>query len=252
MRQWEEIFYRNNDWAEKLLAEFGQLQLLIDAFRHIDKLPTEVQTDLRSALGITADKESVLLKGEQLRDQWLVAGVRLYEEDRLWVRRVWLIGKNSRRVAMLLDFSHGRRQFEQAFLAGSCFAMSVAFYPGNNPVRALIIDKPEAIDGYFPAPIPLQDSLQQLTAQLAKNPWQDIRYLMLGNCVPLRKDEQWILLTDEQTQVELDIHGEDAWQLLAETGGEPLQGFGEWHGNKLRLLGAWRERWIWNEGSYRL
>jgi len=252
MRQWEQIFYRSSDWAEKMLAEFGQLQLLIDAVRQIDKLPADVQTDLRSALGITVDKEWVLHHGERLRDDWLIAGIRIYEEDRLWVRRVWLIGKTSQRVAMLLDFSHGTRQFEPVFLSGTCSVMSLAFYPGNNPLRALVVDKPAATVSHFPAPCTPRQSLQQLTDQQAKNPWQDIRHIMPGNCLPVWKDEQWVLLADQQVQFELDIHNEDAWQLLAESGGQPLQCFGEWQNNRLRLLGAWRERWIWSEGSYRL
>lgn len=252
LRQWEHIFYHSDDWAEKMLAEFGQLQLLIDAVRQLDKLPADVQADLRSALGISIEKEWVLHHGEQLRDDWLVAGIRVYEEDRLWIRRVWLIGKTSKRVAMLLDFSHGTRQFEPVFLAGHSITMSLAFYPGNKPVRALVVDKPNATSTYFPAPFTLQQSLQQLTDQQASNPWQDIRHMMLGNCLPIWKNEQWILLADQQTQFELEIHSEDAWQLFAESGGQPLQCFGEWQHNRLRLLGAWREHWIWNEGSYRL
>ena len=58
----------------------------------------------------------MLATGERLNDLWLVLGVSYAEENKLWRRRVWLRGQNSGRTALLLDFSHGGKHFEQSFV----------------------------------------------------------------------------------------------------------------------------------------
>ena len=107
LRNLQGVTFSGEDWPGVVLAQFGQLQLLIDAFRHLDALSPEEQADIRAALGLSPDKDEVLATGERLNDLWLVLGVSYAEENKLWRRRVWLRGQNSGRTALLLDFSHG-------------------------------------------------------------------------------------------------------------------------------------------------
>ncbi|MFQ8889796.1 MAG: hypothetical protein ACLR7Z_17065 [Bilophila wadsworthia] len=116
LRNLQGVTSSGEDWPGVVLAQFGQLQLLIDAFRHLDALSPEEQADVRAALGLSPDKDEVLATGERLSDLWLVLGVGYAEENRLWRRRVWLRGQNSGRTALLLDFSHGGKHFEQSFV----------------------------------------------------------------------------------------------------------------------------------------
>ena len=93
LRNLQGVTSSGEDWPGVVLAQFGQLQLLIDAFRHLDALSPEEQADVRAALGLSPDKDEVLATGERLSDLWLVLGVGYAEENRLWRRRVWLRGQ---------------------------------------------------------------------------------------------------------------------------------------------------------------
>ena len=112
LRSLQGVTSSGEDWPGVVLAQFGQLQLLIDAFRHLDALSPEEQADVRAALGLSPDKDEVLATGERLSDLWLVLGVGYAEENRLWRRRVWLRGQNSGRTAGFL----ARRQALRAKL----------------------------------------------------------------------------------------------------------------------------------------
>lgn len=96
LRNLQGVTSSGEDWPGVVLAQFGQLQLLIDAFRHLDALSPEEQADVRAALGLSPDKDEVLATGERLSDLWLVLGVGYAEENRLWRRRVWLRGAKQR------------------------------------------------------------------------------------------------------------------------------------------------------------
>lgn len=237
---------RGEDWPPRVLAGLGQLHLLIEAFRRLESLPAQVQADLRAALGLTVEREAVLAAGERLADDWLVLGQAIEEEDRLWLRRVWLQGRASGRRAMLLDYAHGTRRFEQAYVTGAGLAMTLAFFPGNGPLRALAAGEGRAV---APAPLPpavtLDEALDALSRAVAANPWQSPQPLLLGDGVPRRDPLGWCLQAARRC-LRLRVGDEPAWQLLALAGGVPLTVFGEWDGEALRPLTAWQGGLAWS------
>jgi len=123
----------------------GRVQLLIDALNRYEELPEGLRAEVRSACGWPLDREAVLASGERVSDTWFVQGQSFEEVERLWERRVWLQGRESMRQALLLDFSHGQRRYEQGFVTGSCFKAPLAFFPGQRPLRALLADAPQAL-----------------------------------------------------------------------------------------------------------
>lgn len=249
LRQLEHRVGADEQWPAQILAAFGQLQLLIDGFQRLDSLPESVQADLRTALGLSPDKDAVLATGETLSDTWLVLGQRIDEEDRLWVRRAWLVGQASGRRAMLLDFSHGVRRFDLSLLTGTCLKMTLAFYPGAVPLRALVADTPELLPTDFsPATSPPSQALADLAAAVAANPWQWPLPMVIDEVVPLSSDQGWQLVTADQQALPLRMTGQDAWPLVAEAGGAPVTIFGEWDGETLRPLSAWNPGLVWQEG----
>ncbi|MCC6075895.1 SWIM zinc finger domain-containing protein [Pseudomonas sp. GCM10022188] len=239
------------DWPLRLLGAFGRLQLMIDGFRRFDSLPPDARADLSQALGLPLSKDEVLGQGELCRDEWQVLGQRVEEEERLWLRRVWLLGLNTGRVALVQDFAHGSQRFEQVFLTGSVIAAELAFYPGAHPQRALLTNSPELRERAIEAPpSPVRVALAELAAALAANPWQPLRPLRVDDGVPERTpDHGWVLRVpgqDADGAMPLRLDERDGWVLCALAGGRPLRLFGEWHlgvdGCHLRPLTAWQER----------
>ena len=117
---------RGEQWPARVLGGLGQLQILIDAFRRLESLPASVQADVRTALGITVDRDTVLKSGERIADDWLVLGQCVEEESRLWSRRVWLRGGQSGRMALLLDHAHGIRRFNQNYVTSVCVGLTLS------------------------------------------------------------------------------------------------------------------------------
>lgn len=258
---------RDESWPGIVLGGLGQLRVLIDAFRRLDSLPPAMQQDVRAALGLSIDRDSVLASGERLRDDWRVLGQAIDEDGNLWSRRVWLHGRQSRRTALLLDFAHGNRRFEQNYLTASSLHGELAFFPGNLPLRALNTGDTQLLPASpetkadstvnpkngpnltVVAPLPtgqLDTALEALAQAVAANPWQS-PHPMLVDGVPGMGDRSWLLHCPERRCLVLHLRDEDGWKLLAASGGAPLTVFGEWNGEVLRPLAAWQEKLLWQE-----
>jgi len=237
---------RSEDWAARVLGELGRLQLLGEAFKRIETLPETIQADIKAALGLPADRDAVLATATRLEDEWLVLGQSCAEDERLWVRRVWLHGQHSGRDALLLDYAHGSQRFEQGFVSGSCIVATLAFFPGNAPLRALLAGNVRSLTAVLPAAVSLASALEDVAAGVAANPWQSPRPLLCSDGIPDRRDGVWLLRVGGHS-LNLRVRDEDGWQLLANAGGQPLTLFGEWDGRYLRPLSAWNDSLVWTE-----
>ncbi|HEX8007099.1 MAG TPA: SWIM zinc finger family protein, partial [Trebonia sp.] len=89
-------------WEERLLTEFAMLHLLTTAAAA--DLPDDLAAVARVRVGQVIPTEQVLAT-PPVRDVWQVIGLRDSHEDRLSVRRVWLLGKETGREALLLSFA---------------------------------------------------------------------------------------------------------------------------------------------------
>lgn len=226
-------------WPAVVLGRMGELQLLVEAFFRREQLSSAEQADVRSALGYLPDKNSVLGGDDSVQDVWSVIGVSVAEEDRLWRRRVWLYGRTSGRTALILDFAHGSRTFEPVFLPGDTVRMTLAFYPGASPLRAVIADAPvsETVSGPLPS-FTLSEALAGMARRVAANPWQSPLPLFFGGARLVRRNDTWLLLAEEGGTLPLIMDDGEAWKLLARSGGRPLVVCGEWDGNALLPVGA--------------
>ena len=229
---------QGEDWPAVVLAKLGEIQLLGDAFSRRESLSLAEQADVRSALGYLPDKDSVLADGDRVSDVWSVIGVSEAEEERLWRRRVWLYGRGSGRTALILDFSHGSRFFEPVFLPGDDMRMTLVFYAGASPLRAVVADAPvaEKVAGSLPVRT-LNEALVDMAKRLAVSPWQMPQPLFFGDVRLVRGEKAWIL-SDGKHGIPLTMDDAEAWKLLARSGGRALVVCGEWDGRSLLLAGA--------------
>lgn len=134
---------QGTDWPERLLAQLGSLQLLVDALQRIETLPEALQANVRQAAGWPIDKETVLAEGEAVSDVWLVCGVMTLEREstatqRLTERRTWFHSPRQQRHALVLDFAFAGQGFAQSWHTGQQVAATLRFYPGTASTRALV------------------------------------------------------------------------------------------------------------------
>lgn len=242
-------------WPRDLLAHLGHWQLLVDAVQRREALSAPVKADVMAALGWSPDKAEVQALAEPLADEWHVAGLRMVErEGRLTERRVWLQGLQSGRAALVLDYSQGGRGFETAWLPGRVYRCALHFYPGRAPLRALLagsnagalVEQGARALTAAVAARPLDD----LARRVAANPLQAAQPLWCDGAGLQHAEGQWWAVWPgvdggAPGQVPALIADDEAWHLLALTGGAPMLLFGEWepwrgHVGCWRLLGAWQ------------
>src|SRR5262249_43439472 len=89
-----ELAVSGENWQSRLLAAMARLQLLIDAYRRIEKLPAPLAAEVRTQVGWTQAHET-LLERSGVRDRWHVLGHRQSQDERLRVQYTWLAGLES-------------------------------------------------------------------------------------------------------------------------------------------------------------
>src|SRR5215212_2510980 len=236
----------SSDWPEKLLDGLGRLALLSEAFRHLDALDELLAETVKAEVGIPLSQEEVLECGEKVDDRWIVLGQRTEDEGRLKVRRTWLLGDETRRYAMILQFAASGTPFTEGFVSGTVVEGELAFYPGAYPLRAVVrsrtgkATRAEELPGHGT----LEAFLDHTSTVSSSQPWLERLPVTLEAVVPLLDGGRW-LVRDRGGEA-LPLSGGDHWSLLSLSGGHPVDLAAEWDGEMLLPLG------VVAEGTYRM
>ncbi|HEY0685305.1 MAG TPA: SWIM zinc finger family protein [Steroidobacter sp.] len=89
-----DIAMASDQWQDELLAGLARLQLLIDGYRGIDRLPPELAAEVRSIVGWTQEQDALRSRAGT-RDRWQVIARRQTEDDALKTQFSWLEGSLS-------------------------------------------------------------------------------------------------------------------------------------------------------------
>ncbi len=123
-------------WLDDTLAEYGLLHLMSRAWTVAD-LPDDLRATVRSHIGFTVPKESVLAT-PPVADTWAVVGMRDSDEEQVSTRRVWLYGTTTGRYALVLFFAPRGVPLDASLVPGSGVTADLHFYPGAPALRALV------------------------------------------------------------------------------------------------------------------
>lgn len=220
------------NWHERVLAELGEIYLLLRAFQRMETLPEPLQDDLLALTGVNFKKEEIL-NLPAVADHWLVAGQTEEAEDgNLLARRTWLIGEKTGKLALLLDFSWGGQGFETTFKLGTVLQAEVVFYPSAYPQRAILkkFEYSEAaflLRNGFPSLVVFADAY---AGALAENPWLGRFPAFLEGVVPVFHQKKFVLVDTERKQLPLTVSDDIGWKLVAIGCGRPIGVFGTWDG----------------------
>ncbi len=239
IRQAGELISSGEGWQARTLDHLGRLHLLLTAAEKLETLPDDLAMDVRTALGYTQSKEETLVR-LGVADRWAVIGQMLIEEDRLRTRRTWLIGRETGRRALVLDFAAGNQPITAFAPPGSAFDGELAFYPGRLELRALVkaMGNAGATSGEWgdAADATIETGLARYAAALALNPWLPRWPMLLEDVTPVAANaaSNACTLVDREKRA-LPISPTYArsiaiWQLVAISGGLPIRVSGEWDG----------------------
>jgi hypothetical protein len=224
-------------WPERTLAEIGDLHLLIEGWRRVDRLPDPLAAQLRTQIGFTTTRGDVLAT-PPLRDTWDVVATIVIENPDLTSRRLWLRGETVGGWALLLDHVPAGGRFEVAAEVGSSFEADVHRYPGAGSARSLVgarHGEPVPMSSYEGSSV--ADALAGHALAVASNPWTSLSPIALEAVVPV-DGEPWIVVDEAGDALPLAA---PSWSLLAVSGGNPVGVIGEWTGTTLTPLSCWAD-----------
>lgn len=227
------------DWADVLLTEAGRWQLAVEAWRSRADLDPDLLADLRVFLGWHRRGDEVA-GFPKVADQWVVAGVRQDELDRIVSQRTWLYGETTRRWVLLLDFAAAGGTLRTAQTVGSVVDDAVTVYPGADPPRAVLSEQVEVVaTGALPATTSIGEAIDQLATWLGANPWRERLPVALADVIAVadrdRDRDRWWLQDPAGDRLPLSRLVEP-WMLLALTGGHPATVVAEWEAGSLHPL----------------
>ncbi|MBI3230628.1 MAG: SWIM zinc finger family protein [Burkholderiales bacterium] len=233
-------------WQQEVLAELGNLYLLLQAYTRIEQLAPDVQQDVRSAIGWTID-QAALLQEKGQSDIWHVLAVQQEQEDKLQVRRTWLQGHRSGTLALLLEFSAtaSRVPLSLPLLVGQSMQAEAVFFPGSVAQRALLKGETSVATqayAFRPESDGINAALTQVGAQWSANPWLERSGMVLQNVFLVERAQRWQLR--DQTGALLPLASRFArqiWPLQALAGGAAVTLFGEWQPDSFWPLSYWQD-----------
>lgn len=237
------------DWQSELLAGLARLQLLIDAYRKLERLPPALAAEVRTLVG-WSQLQDALLERQGVRARWQVLGHRQSANDQVRTQYTWLADVDSGRMALLLDFAVGNQPFPASFLTGQIAEAELVFFDGEPPLRALVKQRETsgAIRPALPKQVDVLGLQERYGALLVTNPWLETWPVVLGPVTPTIHGNQ-VKLVDSQGRHVLTRRGlKHAWHLEALTGGGPLTLFGLWNGQVLDPITAEHEGRLFSFG----
>ena len=232
VRELSELAVSGEQWQSQLLAGLARLQLLIDAYRGIERLPVNLAAEVRAQVGWTQAQET-LLERVGIRDHWHVLGHRQILEDKLRTQYTWLAGLDSGRIALILEFAVGNQPLPAGLRIGQVVDAELVYYDGTPPLRALIKQRIEGAPSrhVLPGPIDVGALQSRFATLLAENPLIERWPAILGPVRTSIEATQTRFVDLAGRAITASRHFRHAWLLDSLAGGGPLVVFGLWDGH---------------------
>jgi hypothetical protein len=234
-------------WDMRTVDLLGRLYLLLRAAERLDELPADLAVDVRTALGWTQAREDALAS-TGVADRWTAVGQVIEEEERFRAVRTWLVGRDTGRRALILEFAAGYQPLDRSLVAGSSFNGELAFYPSRQPLRALLKSRSESlpIDPSLArvADATIESGLLKYAEALASNPWTFRWPIVLADARPVLDGNRWFLVDAHDHGLPLRpafARSLQLWRLVSARAGSPMTVVVEWDGIAALPISAFTE-----------
>ena len=155
-----------------VLGELSTLHTLAVAGRRPAALDPDLAMSVRTVVGWTVAREEVLA-GTPVTDHWHVVARSDTEEQRITVRRTWLLGRRTGRWGLVLDFAAFGQTLSAEPAVGTVLHADLHHFPGRVPIRALVGVEHEPVqdDVEGPSPSTVAGTLADAGWAIAPEPW---------------------------------------------------------------------------------
>jgi hypothetical protein len=227
-----ELAVSGESWQPELLAGMARLQLLVDAYRRVDKLPAPLAAEVRTQVGWTQPQDA-LLERAGVRDRWHVLGHRQSADERLRTQYTWLVGIESGRYALILDFAVGNQPLPATLRIGQVIDAELVYFEGAPLLRALVKQRFDGMSPRhtLPSALDVAGLQREFTARLAENPLLERWPAVLGPVATSCNGAQMYFMDTSGRRVAAARSFRHGWLFDALAGGSGLSVFGQWNGH---------------------
>lgn len=223
---------------DRMLKQLAKIHLLVEGYKRIDTLPADTQGDIRTLIGWAQNQDELLLQAG-VKDKWFVLGQRVTEEEKLRLQATWLRGATTKRNALILQYAHASQVLDTSLIIGSVIEAELVFFASAYPLRALVKERGAIAFDTPNFATNVAQVIESYAAALALQPWLERFPAALQNVIPFRRGEQWFVRDAENHVLPLAQNFTKPWELVAVSGGQAVQLFGEWDGEFLLPLSVW-------------
>ncbi|MCM2389395.1 SWIM zinc finger family protein [Streptomyces albipurpureus] len=227
-------------WPVRLLEECSLVHLLDSAWMRIERLPEPLAMTVRTRVGLPSAAGS-----QSIRDRWLVLSQYDSAETKITTRRIWVYGRESEHMALLLSFGAAGRAPQLSLPVGTMVDAELTPHLGAGQLRA-------ELGAQFGIPVPMgspppggpvASALEAYGRALSADPWLDSWPATLAEVIPVPDGEGW-QLADAEGGAALPIASAalsraGLWRLASLSGGRPITVFGECGPAGVTPLAAW-------------
>ena len=135
LKEIQEIDFSSENWRSELTDKLGKLYLLIRAYRNLERLSDEWRDEIRSQVGYTQPKETVLAN-EPVADSWLVLHKRSQKINDINTDIYWFYGNRSGRFAKFLPVRIGYQTVSMRGNSVSIKVRATAVEPSSRRCRS--------------------------------------------------------------------------------------------------------------------
>ncbi len=242
IRQFSQLDRTDLEWSDRLRHDLALLYLFVINFKKLSSLTLPMQMTVLNWAGFNIKKKD-LNPAKGIHDTWYVLGVTKRREEQLQVRKCWMVGAQSHRFGVIIDFAFGRTRFELEYSFQHAYRGRLNYYPSSFPVRAALfsVEETKRRPITLPAFDRIEKFLDQFARALAKNPWITSFPCSLKDVILVVTQQKFSIVDQDNLQLAVVEDQASLWSLLAVSGGHPITVFGEWNGYHLKLMSYWQQ-----------
>jgi len=231
-------FFRDG-WQSDFIDQLLNIYLLVNAYKNRETLPDLLQQDVRTWIGFTQSQEE-LKQQTGVTDTWLVLSKQSSEDDNLTVERYWLHGVETGQYALILQFLFRGNGGEISLTPGMYVQAELVYYPSVSPLRAIIKRQistnpasPKKVYAHW------REVVENETRINVQLPFNFQRPYIIKRVTPVKYQNGWWLLDENNDLVQIKEGFQNIWKLLAISGGKPVDAAIVGKENQFEPIGVW-------------
>lgn len=231
----------NDGWQSGFIDKLLQLYLVAEGYNNIQNIDPDLQQDLRTVIGFNTNQEELRAQ-TGVRDTWLVIGKESRDEQQLTIEQNWLYGLETNSYALMLQFTVKGQIPPLNFSPGMYLDATLVYFPSALPYRAIVKDY-NIIRQIDNVNIKTFAGWQQVagyeTILNSRLPFRSEMPLVIASLTPVFYQKQWWLQDSEGCLCKISATYTNIWQLIAISGGDPVNMAVIGRENEYRPIGVW-------------